>query len=159
MRPVVAPDDSIPNAPYIDMCENLPVNDPAEITVPTIIMRGQYDGIAAFADIVEFFSLLPNADKEFAVMPDIAHGSFTQMNYMRPYHVLLSLFTRTLTRQREQEPPARHCGGRGRHRRGAEKKETPPRISPRGPTSRAPSPLPVHPSQAALSLTHRICSR
>ena len=91
---VLALDDSIPNGTYIDMCENLPVNDPAKITVPTIIMRGQYDGIAAFADIVAFFSLLPNADKEFAVMPGIAHGSFTQMNYLRPYHILLSFFTR-----------------------------------------------------------------
>jgi pimeloyl-ACP methyl ester carboxylesterase len=91
---VLALDDTIPNGTYIDMCENLPVNDPARITVPTIVMRGQYDGIAAFADIIEFFSRLPNADKEFAVMPDIAHGSFTQMNYMRAYHVLLSFFTR-----------------------------------------------------------------
>src|ERR1700724_2228905 len=89
---VLALDDSIPNGTYIDMCENLPVNDPAKLTVPTIIMRGQYDGIAAFADIVAFFTLLPNADKELAVMPDIAHGSFTPMNYMRAYHVLLSFF-------------------------------------------------------------------
>jgi pimeloyl-ACP methyl ester carboxylesterase len=101
---VLALDDSIPNGTYIDMCENLPVNDPAKITVPTIIMRGQYDGIAAFADIVEFFTLLPNADKELAVMPDIAHGSFTQMNYMRPYHVLLSFFTRPEPVHREKAP-------------------------------------------------------
>src|ERR1700676_5497005 len=105
---VLALDDSIPNGTYIDMCENLPVNDPAKITVPTLIMRGQYDGIAAFADIVDFFSRLPNADKEFAVMPDIAHGSFTQMNYLRPYHVLLSFFTRPEPVHREKAPPAGH---------------------------------------------------
>ena len=29
---VLALDDSIPNGTYIDMCENLPVNDPAKIT-------------------------------------------------------------------------------------------------------------------------------
>ena len=105
---VLALDDSIPNGTYIDMCENLPVNDPAKITVPTIIMRGQYDGIAAFADIVAFFTLLPNADKELAVMPDIAHGSFTQMNYMRAYHILLSFFTRPEPVHREKAPPAQH---------------------------------------------------
>jgi pimeloyl-ACP methyl ester carboxylesterase len=104
----LALDDSIPNGTYIDMCENLPVNDPAKITVPTIIMRGQYDGIAAFADIVEFFSRLPNADKEFAVMPDIAHGSFTQMNYLRPYHILLSFFTRPEPVHRENAPAGEH---------------------------------------------------
>src|ERR1700704_1151393 len=105
---VLALDDSIPNGTYVDMCENLPVNDPARITVPTIIMRGQYDGIAAFADIVEFFVQLPNADKELAVMPDIAHGSFTQMNYMRAYHILLSFFTRPEPVHREKAPPGQH---------------------------------------------------
>jgi pimeloyl-ACP methyl ester carboxylesterase len=103
---VLALDDTIPNGTYIDMCENLPVNDPARITVPTILMRGQYDGIAGFADIIEFFTRLPNADKEFAVMPDIAHGSFTQMNYMRPYHILLSFFTRPEPVHRETAAPA-----------------------------------------------------
>jgi pimeloyl-ACP methyl ester carboxylesterase len=101
---VLALDDTIPNGTYIDMCENLPVNDPAKITVPTIIMRGQYDGIAGFADIIEFFTRLPNADKECAVMPDIAHGSFTQMNYMRAYHILLSFFTRPESVHREKAP-------------------------------------------------------
>jgi pimeloyl-ACP methyl ester carboxylesterase len=101
---VLALDDTIPNGTYIDMCENLPVNDPARITVPTILMRGQYDGIAGFADIIEFFTRLPNADKEFAVMPDIAHGSFTQMNYMRAYHILLSFLTRPEPVHREKAP-------------------------------------------------------
>src|SRR5262249_58807345 len=91
---VLAPDDSVPNGTYIDMCANLPVNDPAKITCPTIVMRGQYDGIASLDDLIEFFKQLPNADKEFVVIPDIAHGSFTQMNYMRAYHVLLSFLTR-----------------------------------------------------------------
>src|SRR5712691_9938805 len=99
---VLALDDSVPNGTYIDMCANLPVNDPAKITVPTIIMRGQYDGIASLDDLIEFFKRLPNADKEFAVMPDIAHGSFTQMNYMRAYHILLSFFTRPEPVHREK---------------------------------------------------------
>jgi pimeloyl-ACP methyl ester carboxylesterase len=105
---VLALDDTIPNGTYIDMCENLPVNDPAKITVPTIVMRGQYDGIAGFADIIAFFTRLPNADKEFAVMPDIAHGSFTQMNYMRAYHILLSFFTRPEQVPLAKAPAAGH---------------------------------------------------
>ena len=101
---VLALDDSVPNGTYIDMCANLPVNDPAKITAPTIIMRGQYDGIASLDDLVEFFKRLPNADKELAVMPDIAHGSFTQMNYMRAYHVLYSFLTRPEPIHREKGP-------------------------------------------------------
>ena len=51
------------------------------ITVPTIVMRGEYDGIAGFDDLLEFFRALPNPDKQFAVMPGIAHASFQQKNH------------------------------------------------------------------------------
>ena len=86
-------DDSIPNGTYIDMCNNLPVVDPAKIKAPTIVMRGEYDGIASFDDLINFFKLLPNPDKQFAVMPGIAHASFHQKNYQLVYHILLSFFT------------------------------------------------------------------
>ena len=78
---ILALDDSVPTGTYVDMCANLPVVDPTKITVPTIIMRGEYDGIASFDDLIEFFKLLPNPDKQFAVMPGIAHASFQQKNY------------------------------------------------------------------------------
>ena len=90
---ILAMDDSVPTGTYVDMCENLPVVDPARITAPTLIMRGQYDGIAGFDDLIEFFKKLPNPDKQFAVMPGISHASFQQINYAIPYHLLLSFFT------------------------------------------------------------------
>src|ERR1700726_4638213 len=74
-------DDSVPTGTYVDMCARLPVIDPLKITVPTLIMRGQYDGIASMADLIAFFEKLPNPDKQFAVMPGIAHASFQQRNY------------------------------------------------------------------------------
>ena len=86
-------DDSIPNGTYIDMCNHLPVVDPTKIKVPTIVMRGEFDGIASVDDLLNFFKLLPNPDKQFAVMPGIAHASFHQKNYMLCYHILLSFFT------------------------------------------------------------------
>ena len=64
------------------MCNHLPVVDPTKIMVPTIVMRGEYDGIASFDDLLKFFEKLPNPDKQFAVMPGIAHASFQQKNYM-----------------------------------------------------------------------------
>ena len=85
-------DDSIPNGTYVDMCANLPVCDPEKITVPTLIMRGEYDGIASFSDLAKFFEKLPNPDKQFVVMPGIAHASFHQKNYEICYHVLTSFF-------------------------------------------------------------------
>jgi pimeloyl-ACP methyl ester carboxylesterase len=86
-------DDSVPTGTYVDMCANLPVCDPEKITVPTLIMRGQYDGIASLADLLKFFERLPNPDKQFAVMPGIAHASFHQKNYMICYHILEGFFS------------------------------------------------------------------
>jgi pimeloyl-ACP methyl ester carboxylesterase len=86
-------DDSVPTGTYVDMCANLPVVDPAKIKAATIIMRGEFDGIASFGDLAKFFEKLPNPDKQFAVMPGIAHASLQQKNYAIVYHILLSFFT------------------------------------------------------------------
>lgn len=90
---ILALDDSVPTGTYIDMCSKLPVVDPEKITVPAIIMRGEFDGIAGFDDLLEFFKRLPNPDKQFSVMAGISHASFQQINYMMVYHILYSFFT------------------------------------------------------------------
>src|SRR5689334_7923951 len=90
---ILALDDSMPNGTYIDMCSKLPVVDPAMITMPTLILRGQYDGIAAFDDLIEFFKRLPNPDRQFSVMAGISHASFQQKNYLTVYHILHAFFT------------------------------------------------------------------
>jgi pimeloyl-ACP methyl ester carboxylesterase len=90
---ILALDDSMPNGTYVDMCTKLPIVDPSLITMPTLIMRGQYDGIAALDDLIEFFKRLPNPDKQFAVMPGISHASFQQKNYRIVYHILHAFFT------------------------------------------------------------------
>jgi len=89
---ILALDSSVPTGTYVDMCSKLPLVDPKKIAMPTMIMRGQWDGIAGFDDLMEFFKLLPNPDKHFAVMPGIAHASFQQKNYLLAYHILLSFF-------------------------------------------------------------------
>jgi len=48
---ILALDDSVPTGTYVDMCSKLPLVDPARITVPTLILRGQYDGIAGVDDL------------------------------------------------------------------------------------------------------------
>jgi pimeloyl-ACP methyl ester carboxylesterase len=90
---ILALDDSVPTGTYVDMCSKLPLVDPAKLTVPTIVMRGQWDGIAGVDDLVEFFKRLPNPDKQFCVMPGISHASFQQKNYLMVYHILHAFFT------------------------------------------------------------------
>jgi len=91
---VLALDDSVPTGTYVDMSANLPVIDPVKIVVPTLIMRGQYDGIAGFDDLVAFFVKLPNPDKQFAVMPGIAHSSTRSKNWALVFHLLDAFFSR-----------------------------------------------------------------
>jgi pimeloyl-ACP methyl ester carboxylesterase len=90
---ILALDSSMPNGTYIDMCSKLPVVDPLKITVPTLVMRGQFDGIAGMGDLLAFFDRLPNPDKQFSVMSGISHASFQQKNHKLAYHVLHGFFT------------------------------------------------------------------
>jgi pimeloyl-ACP methyl ester carboxylesterase len=97
----MALDETVPTGTYLDMCTKLPMVDPSDISVPTIMMRGQYDGIAGINDLYEFFARLPNPDKHFALMPGVAHASFQQTNYLLVYHTLYSFFS---------QPPAVFVG-------------------------------------------------
>ena len=91
---ILALDDSLPTGTYVDMCANLPVVGPESLTMPVMIMRGQWDGIASFEDLIEFFRRLPNPDKQFSVMPGISHASFQQKNYRLVYDLLFAYFSR-----------------------------------------------------------------
>ncbi len=90
---ITALDDSVPNGTYIDMCSRLPLVDPKNILCPTIILRGEYDGIASFDDLVRFYTALPNSDKQFSVMAGISHASFQQKNYQLVYYLLHNFFS------------------------------------------------------------------
>jgi pimeloyl-ACP methyl ester carboxylesterase len=89
---MLALDDSVPTGSYVDMCSNLPLVDPLKIPVPSMLMRGQWDGIAGVDDLIEFFKRLPNPDKQFTMMAGISHSSFQQKNYLAVYHILHTFF-------------------------------------------------------------------
>ncbi|MEF3047839.1 alpha/beta hydrolase [Pseudotabrizicola sp. L79] len=89
---ICALDDSMPTGTYVDMCSRLPLTDPAKLTMPTIVMRGEYDGIASVEDLLAFFAALPHPAKQFSVMQGISHASFQQKNYMMVYHILQSFY-------------------------------------------------------------------
>jgi len=86
-------DDSVPTGTYVDMCSKLPLIDPKKLTVPTAVLRGEFDGIAGMEDLLKFFALLPHPDKHFLVMQGISHASFQQKNYMLVYHLLHGFYS------------------------------------------------------------------
>ena len=95
---VLSLDDSIPNGTYVDMCSKLPCVDPADIQVPTLILRGEFDGIASYADVAAFFEKIPNMDKQFSMLSGVGHGGLQSHNYQVVYHQLHGFFSQPAAR-------------------------------------------------------------
>jgi len=64
------------------------VVDPAKIMVPVLLVRGEHDGIASEEDLLDFYRLLPNLDRQFAVMPGAAHALVFGHNRHQLWHVV-----------------------------------------------------------------------
>lgn len=69
--------DTVPTGTYLDMTSKLPVVDPAKILSPVMVARGEYDGIATMEDLLDFYTRLPNGDKQLSVIAGAAHALAT----------------------------------------------------------------------------------
>jgi pimeloyl-ACP methyl ester carboxylesterase len=78
----------VPTGTYVDMCANLPVATPESIPCPTLVIRGEYDGIAAEPDLLDFFARLPTMDKQFVVLSGIAHNPMMGVQRHKFFHAL-----------------------------------------------------------------------
>jgi len=78
----------VPTGTYVDMCSKLPVNDPTKVKCPVLIVRGEHDGIATEEDLLDYFTKLPTRDKQFIIIPGMAHVSHLGVNRARFWHVL-----------------------------------------------------------------------
>jgi pimeloyl-ACP methyl ester carboxylesterase len=85
--------DSVPNGTYLDMCANLPIVDPTQIDCPVCIIRGEYDGIASEADLLDFFGKLPNKDKQFVFISGLAHAATLGINRHKFWHAMQAFMT------------------------------------------------------------------
>ncbi|MEY4266470.1 MAG: hypothetical protein RIS90_1005 [Pseudomonadota bacterium] len=95
---VLSLDDSMPNGTYVDMCSKLPCVDPTAIQVPTLLLRGEFDGIASFADVAAFFERIPNMDKQLSVLSGVGHGGLQGHNHRVVYHLLHGFFSQPAAR-------------------------------------------------------------
>ena len=80
--------DDTPTRTYLDMVANLPVVDPKKVLAPVLLVRGEYDGIASLDDLWDFYKQLPNADRQFAILPGIAHSIVFANNRHIFWHVM-----------------------------------------------------------------------
>jgi pimeloyl-ACP methyl ester carboxylesterase len=85
--------DSVPTGTYLDMTTVLPIIEASLIKCPVLLSRGQYDGIATEADIADFFSKLPNPDRQLAIIPGTAHSLNLGWNRHLYWHVATAFLT------------------------------------------------------------------
>ncbi|MEO7403261.1 MAG: alpha/beta fold hydrolase [Burkholderiales bacterium] len=83
----------VPTGTYLDMCIALPIVDPAALACPVMVLRGEYDGIAAEPDLFDFFARLPNKDKQFVVLAGIAHNPMMGVKRAKFFHALHGFLT------------------------------------------------------------------
>lgn len=90
--------ERVPTGTYLDMTAHLPLVQPEQLSVPTLLMRGQYDGIATVADLQDFFARLANADRQFIIIPNAAHAIGMSINRELLWYATLAFL---------RQPPAR----------------------------------------------------
>jgi pimeloyl-ACP methyl ester carboxylesterase len=86
--------DSVPTGTYLDMTAKLPIIEAKLVKAPVLLIRGQYDGIATEADILDFYSQLPNSDRQLSILPGLAHSLTLGINrqlYWHAAHSFLSM--------------------------------------------------------------------
>jgi pimeloyl-ACP methyl ester carboxylesterase len=85
---------TMPTGTYLDMCANLPVVDPAKVVCPTLLLRGEHDGIATERDVTEFFMKLGTSEKQLVVLPGQAHVGTLGVNRARLFSILREFLAR-----------------------------------------------------------------
>jgi alpha-beta hydrolase superfamily lysophospholipase len=78
----------VPTGTYLDMVANLPLVDPRKVTCPVLMVRGEHDGIAALDDLYDFYKQLPNGDRQFIILPGVAHSVVFANNRAMLWHVV-----------------------------------------------------------------------
>ncbi|MFL9909648.1 alpha/beta hydrolase [Paraburkholderia sp. RL17-337-BIB-A] len=82
-----------PNGTYIDMAIHMPMVDPKQLQCPVCMTRAEHDGNATDAELLDFFSLLPNKDKQFCEIKGVAHIAVLGINRHRIWHAMHAFFT------------------------------------------------------------------
>jgi dipeptidyl aminopeptidase/acylaminoacyl peptidase len=56
------------------MAANLPIVDPKKVLSPVLMIRGVWDGNSTNEDLLDFYTQLPNGDRQFTILPETAHS-------------------------------------------------------------------------------------
>jgi alpha-beta hydrolase superfamily lysophospholipase len=89
--------DTVPTGTYLDMAVNLPLVDPKKVLSPVLMVRAEHDGNSTNEDLLDFYTQLPNGDRQFVILPHTAHS----IVYSNNRHLLWYAMRNVL-----QAPPA-----------------------------------------------------
>ena len=81
-----------PTGPQVDLLTRQPLIDATKITVPTMMIHGQYDDVADLDGLLPFFTALPNPDKQYVVVPEGGHMLHLQQGHARFQHAVADWF-------------------------------------------------------------------
>jgi pimeloyl-ACP methyl ester carboxylesterase len=73
---------------------NLPFLDPQQITVPTMVIYGEYDYFAQDDDLLPFFAKIKTHDKKLVLLPHGGHALMLEKDHRRFQHEVLSFLDR-----------------------------------------------------------------
>lgn len=85
--------DRVPTGTYLDMTSKLPLVDPTKVLCPVMMMRGDHDGISTNADLLDFYDHLPNGDRQFVILPHVAHSITDSKNRHMAFHMIHAFLT------------------------------------------------------------------
>jgi alpha-beta hydrolase superfamily lysophospholipase len=80
--------DQVPTGTYLDMTSKLPLVDPKKVMSPVLMLRGDHDGISTNADLLDFYNQLPNGDRQFVILPNVAHSITNAKNRAMAFHMM-----------------------------------------------------------------------
>ena len=78
--------------PQLDLATILPLVNPRLVSVPTMIIHGQYDDVADTDGLLPFFAQLPNPQKKYVIVPEAGHMMHLQKGHMLFQHEVVSFF-------------------------------------------------------------------
>jgi alpha-beta hydrolase superfamily lysophospholipase len=85
--------DQVPTGTYLDMTSKLPLVDPTKVLCPVLMLRGDHDGISTNADLLEFYDKLANGDRQFVILPYVAHSVTDAKNRSMAFHMIHAFLT------------------------------------------------------------------
>ena len=80
--------DQVPTGTYLDMTSKLPLVDPLKVKSPVLMLRGNHDGISTNKDLLDFYNQLPNGDRQFVILPKVAHSITNAKNRAMAFHMM-----------------------------------------------------------------------